>query len=55
MAKSRGGAGARGNAGSEILACTCQHEDQDARYGRGRRVKNKCNGGHRCTVCLREP
>lgn len=35
-----------------ILHCTCKHEWQDQRYGRGLRVHNqKKNLDWRCTVC----
>jgi hypothetical protein len=43
-----------------ILKCTCQHKDQDRRYGAGKRVHNRRKGqqGHpptyRCTVCKKE-
>jgi len=35
-----------------IFYCSCEHKDQDKRYGKGRRVHNpKKNGEWRCTVC----
>jgi hypothetical protein len=40
-----------------IRRCSCKHEYQDKRYGKGRRVHNKvenesAHGGKwRCTVC----
>lgn len=35
-----------------IANCTCQHEYQDRKYGKGKRVFNETNdGGGRCTVC----
>lgn len=40
-----------------ILACTCDHVQQDEIHGKGKRVHNfalKYNngaGGYRCTVC----
>lgn len=41
-----------------LKPCTCQHEYQDRRYGRGLRVHNATKGparsgapGWRCTVC----
>jgi len=43
-----------------ILKCTCSHEFQDKKYGRGRRVHNPTSRGtgsdqvFRCTVCLNE-
>lgn len=37
---------------TEILHCTCQHEDQDKMYGKGMRVHNvNKNGQAACTVC----
>ncbi len=44
--------------GTILLACTCAHEYQDRKYGRGVRVHNrKCNtkeaGDWRCTVCCK--
>jgi len=40
-----------------ILSCTCKHEYQDQKYGKGMRVHNMVpdpNGSStwRCTVCL---
>lgn len=41
-----------------IKKCSCKHEYQDKKYGKGRRVANKCAGKtnvvYRCTVCLKE-
>ena len=38
-----------------VQSCTCVHEFQDARYGRGMRVKNEMKGGKvRCTICRLE-
>lgn len=40
-----------------IATCTCSHEDQDKRYGKGRRVMNEVERKEgraaeaRCTVC----
>jgi len=37
-----------------ILPCSCKHEYQDKKYGKGNRVHNKKgskNPGYRCTVC----
>ncbi len=40
-----------------ILRCSCKHEFQDERYGRGMRVHNPCSdkgprsGQATCTVC----
>lgn len=38
-----------------IASCSgivCVSEYQDKKYGRRKRVVNKCNNGFRCTVCL---
>jgi hypothetical protein len=39
-----------------IIPCTCQHEWQDKKYGKGMRVHNetKKHGIYRCTVCKKE-
>lgn len=39
-----------------IKFCTCRHDFQDSRYGKGKRVMNamKKEGSYRCTVCERE-
>ena len=36
-----------------IKKCTCNHDFQDKRYGKAKRVMNKCAkpGEYRCTVC----
>lgn len=34
-----------------IKSCNCKHAFQDARYGKKKRVHNKCEKGLRCTVC----
>jgi hypothetical protein len=40
-----------------VKRCTCKHEYQDKRYGKGMRLHNECQGGSRntpgwrCTVC----
>ena len=44
---------------TKVKTCTCRHEWQDGRYGKGMRVHNECklsSGtlGWRCTVCSRE-
>ena len=46
------------NSGSVILPCTCRHPNQDAIYGEGFRLHNRCCDdmkrpmrGARCTVC----
>jgi len=43
----------------KIAPCTCRHEYQDEKYGKGMRVFNPRMpsgklGGWRCTVCGRE-
>lgn len=39
----------------KILKCTCQHDYQDKRYGKGKRVHNrKADGTWTCTVCRSE-
>lgn len=41
----------------KVMKCTCQHEGQDAMYGKGMRYWNPCGKGkdqgssYRCTVC----
>jgi len=43
-----------------IQKCSCEHEYQDKKYGKGRRVHNPTNKKQgeisvvRCTVCSRE-
>ena len=42
-----------------IKSCTCQHDYQDKKYGKGKRVHNKItksdkNLNWRCTVCGKE-
>ena len=41
--------------GTAILACTCKHDYQDKKYGRGKRVHNrkasKSTHNFKCTVC----
>jgi len=34
-----------------IASCTCSHEFQDRKYGRGMRVFNEGKTNYRCTVC----
>ena len=34
-----------------IGRCTCKHNWQDRKYGKGKRVKNVTTKGYRCTVC----
>lgn len=41
---------------TKILACKCNHEYQDRKYGNGMRIHNfapkaQQGGGYRCTVC----
>lgn len=37
---------------TSVLKCSCTHEYQDQKYGKGMRVKNGTQKGtHRCTVC----
>ncbi len=38
---------------TKILKCTCKHDFQDKRYGKGKRVFNVStkNNDYRCTVC----
>jgi hypothetical protein len=46
------------NATTKILDCGCDHDFQDKRYGKGKRVHNpaKADNGvkYRCTVCGKE-
>lgn len=43
---------------TKVLRCTCKHEFQDERYGRGKRLHNKladkATYDWRCTVCANE-
>lgn len=46
-------------ANTKIMLCSCIHEFQDKKYGKGRRLHNKIKSGNndekfRCTVCLKE-
>ena len=36
-----------------IKKCTCKHDFQDKKYGKGKRFHNVCAkaGEYRCTVC----
>lgn len=38
---------------TKVSKCTCDHKDQDARYGKGNRVFNLAEGNKpaTCTVC----
>ncbi len=43
---------------TKIIKCTCKHDYQDKKYGKGKRVANECtsksmNKQYRCTVCLK--
>jgi len=41
-----------GAKGSAIIECSCEHEYQDKKYGKKRRVfNNMANGQYRCSVC----
>ena len=37
--------------GSIVQKCTCEHDFQDEKYGKGMRLKNMCVKGARCTIC----
>jgi hypothetical protein len=41
--------------GSRVVSCDCNHEYQDSKYGKNRRVANNCKDGKSatCTVCGR--
>lgn len=39
---------------TEIKACTCEHEYQDKKHGKSKRVHNPCAKGYRCSVCGNE-
>ena len=39
------------NGETKVLPCTCKHDYEDQRYGKGLRLHNKCNKGFRCTIC----
>ena len=36
---------------TKLIKCTCEHKDQDKRYGPQMRVHNEGTGLWRCTVC----
>jgi len=42
-----------GKGDTKIITCSCHHDYQDEKYGKGRRLYNPCKDGkaHRCTVC----
>lgn len=46
----------KGKYGAVVRKCTCDHDSQEATYGKGMRVANLCSSGSksRCTVCLKE-
>ena len=35
----------------KIMKCSCKHEFQDEKYGKGHRLFNPAGKGYRCTVC----
>jgi len=41
-----------------VLPCYCEHEYQDKKYGKGKRLFNRCGKGMsiswKCTVCGKE-
>jgi hypothetical protein len=37
--------------GQMIFKCTCEHEYQDRKYGKGNRVWVPTMKGRRCTIC----
>lgn len=46
------------NKTTQIISCSCEHQQQDRMYGKGKRVANQCKRGEtfegkRCTVCER--
>lgn len=45
----------RSAGGCKLIRCSCKHEYQDQKYGKGRRIANRTvkNDGKtfRCTVC----
>jgi len=49
-----------GEKNTKVALCTCNHPWQDSKYGKNRRLHNRCAGGGvkgiggrgwRCTVC----
>lgn len=50
----------KGTAGTVIIVCDCKHDQQDAMYGKSRRVANlkgsssKDSPKAKCTVCGKE-
>lgn len=47
-------AGTGGKGETKITRCSCSHEYQDQKYGKGMRVHNPTASNpprHRCTVC----
>lgn len=53
-------AGNKASSSIRIVKCTCEHSDQDSRYGYHMRVMNQAplkgakNERYRCTVCSKE-
>jgi hypothetical protein len=41
----------KGNEGSVVRQCTCEHESQDNLHGKKMRVHNGNKDGWKCTVC----
>lgn len=42
---------------TKIIRCTCEHDYQDKKHGKGKRVGNKIakdGNYYRCTVCIKE-
>ena len=43
------------SAPTKVIYCACSHDFQDKKYGRGKRLANRCPGilrpKYRCTVC----
>lgn len=42
---------------TKVVSCSCSHEYQDSKYGKGKRLANAAGGkggsGYRCTVCAK--
>lgn len=38
---------------AKVLDCVCDHEYQDKKHGKGKRVHNPTKDGYKCTVCGR--
>jgi hypothetical protein len=58
LAKKKEAASATSKARTAVKKCSCVSEYQDARYGRGNRLMNRCGSktseAYRCTVCAKE-